>query len=106
MCPDNGIVDDDDDDDDVGLTVLGCRADRLGTNRNGIACQCLGVLTCALLWMHETAHRGCTNTVRVRTERYQWEKNPSPHPGIEPASVLLLAFLLRYMRQRQLDDAI
>ena len=28
---------DDDDDDDVELNVLGCRADILGTNRNGTA---------------------------------------------------------------------
>ena len=44
VCPDNSIAndddaddDDDDDDDGVELNVLGCRADILGTNRNGTA---------------------------------------------------------------------
>ena len=36
-------------------------------------------------------HVGCTDTVRVSTGRL-CEKNPLPHLGLEPASVLHLAF--------------
>ena len=42
--------------------------------------------------MHATAHGGCTDTVRESALEVDWEKNPLPHRGLEPASVLRLAF--------------
>ena len=64
-------------------------------------CRCLGFLTNIYRWlpvfgifnvqqmlMHAVAHRGCADSV---TE-VDWEKNPSLHRGLEPASVLRLAF--------------
>ena len=33
---------------------------------------------------------GCINTVRESALRVDWEKNPLPHGGIEPASVACL----------------
>ena len=50
-------------------------------------CQRLGFLPSAQLLMHAIAHGGCTDTrKRVCTE------NPIPHRGLEPESVLRLAF--------------
>ena len=42
--------------------------------------------------MYVIAHGSCANTVRVWTESWLWEKHPLPHWGIEPVSVLRLAF--------------
>ena len=36
--------------------------------------------------MHAIAHWGCTDTVRESALKVDWEKNPLPHRGIEPAS--------------------
>ena len=55
-------------------------------------CWCLGFLTCAHMLMHAIAHGGCTDTVRVCTESWLWEKNPLSHRGLEPESVLRLTF--------------
>ena len=46
--------------------------------------------------MCATAHVECTDTIRERvcTESFLREKNPVPHRGLEPASVLRLAFQL------------
>lgn len=43
-----------------------------------------------------TAHVDCTDNTRERvcTESFLREKNPVPHRGLEPASVLRLAFQL------------
>ena len=58
-------------------------------------CQCLGFLTCARMLMHAIAHWGRMNIIReyICTESWPCEKNPLPHQGFEPASVLRLAFL-------------
>ena len=42
--------------------------------------------------MHIIAHGGCTDTVRETALEDVWEKNPVPHRGREPASILRLAF--------------
>ena len=42
--------------------------------------------------MHAVAHWSCSGTVRVCAESWLWEKNPLPLWGIEPVSVLTLAF--------------
>ena len=54
--------------------------------------QCMGFFTCAQLLRHVISHGGCTDTVRVCTGSRLWQKNPLPHQGLEPASVLRLAF--------------
>ena len=42
--------------------------------------------------MHAIAHGGCTDTVRESAlDVDSGEKNPLPHGGLEPASVLRLA---------------
>ena len=48
------------------------------------------------MFMRATAHVDCTDTIRERvcTESFLREKNPVPHRGLEPASVLRLAFQL------------
>ena len=56
----------------------------------------LGILTCIQMLTHATY---CTlrlygHRKRVCTESGLWEKNPLPHLGLEPASVLRLAFQL------------
>ena len=44
---------------------------------------------CAQMLMHAIAHKGCTHTVRESAlEEVPWEKNPLPHRGLEPKSVL------------------
>ena len=55
-------------------------------------CQCLGFLTSAQMLMHAIAHGGCSGTVRVCTGSWLWEKIPLLRRGLEPASVLRLAF--------------
>ena len=55
-------------------------------------CQCLRFLTCTQMLMHVISHGGCTDTVRESALNTDWEKNPLPHGGIEPASVFRLAF--------------
>ena len=55
-------------------------------------CMCLAFLTCAETLRDATAHGGCTDTVRVCTESRLWEKKFLPRQGLEPASVLRLAF--------------
>ena len=52
-------------------------------------CQCLEFLTCAQMLMHVSAHRHC---IRVFTGSWLLEKNPLLHQGLEPTSVLCLAF--------------
>ena len=42
--------------------------------------------------MYAIVHGGCTDTVRESALEVDWEKNPLPHLGFEPASVLRLAF--------------
>ena len=43
--------------------------------------------------MHATAHEGCTDTVKESALEVDCgEKNPLPYRGLEPASVLSLAF--------------
>ena len=37
-------------------------------------CQCLGFLMCSQMLMHAIAHGGCTDTVRVFTGSWRWEK--------------------------------
>ena len=54
-------------------------------------CQCLGLLTWAQMLVHAIAHRGCTDTIRESALKVDGEKNPLPHQGLEPASVLPLA---------------
>ena len=45
--------------------------------------------------MHVTTHRGCTHTLRlVCTGSWLWGKNPLPHWGLEPLSILRLTFQL------------
>ena len=39
-----------------------------------------------------TAHSGCVDTIRVCTRNRLWKKNAVSHQGLEPASVLCLAF--------------
>ena len=56
--------------------------------------QRLGLLTGAQMLMHTIARRGCTDTIREPALKVDWEKNPLPHQGLEPASVLRLACLL------------
>ena len=55
-------------------------------------CRCLGFLTCAQLLMHAMAHGVCTDTVIGSALKADWEKNPLPHRGLEPASVLHFGF--------------
>ena len=60
-------------------------------------CQCLGFLTHAQRSMHAIAHEGCTDTVRVCTESWLWEKTipcrtVESNRGLQSASVLRLAF--------------
>ena len=55
-------------------------------------CQCLAFLTCAHMLRHVIAHRGCSDTVRQSALEVDWEKNPLSHQGLEPKSVLCLAF--------------
>ena len=38
------------------------------------------------------AHGSCTDTVRKSALEVDWEKHPLPQGGLEPASVLRLAF--------------
>ena len=45
-----------------------------------------GYLTCAQMLTHAIAHEGCTDTVRESALKVDWEKNPLPHRGIEPAT--------------------
>ena len=52
--------------------------------------QCLGILTCIEVLMH--VHGGCTDTVRKSPLKVDWEKNCLPYTGLEPLSVLCLAF--------------
>ena len=55
-------------------------------------CQNLEYLTCTQILMNAIAHGGGTDTVRESALETDWEKNPLPHRGFEPASVLRLAF--------------
>ena len=43
--------------------------------------------------MHATAQGGCTDTVRESALKFPLGKNPLPHRGLEPASVLRLTIL-------------
>jgi len=52
------------------------------------------ILTRTQTLMHAIAHEGCTYTVRESALKADLEKNPLPHPGLKPASVLRLAFQL------------
>ena len=63
-------------------------------SRQWYGCHCLGFVMCAQMLMHAIAIGGCTETVRVSTGRWLWEKNLLPHKGLEPTSVLPLAFRL------------
>lgn len=61
----------------------------------GCHCQCLGFLSCArlLMLMHAIAQGVCTNTVKESALQVGCgRKNPLLHLGIEPSSVLPLAF--------------
>ena len=40
--------------------------------------QCLGLLTCAQMLMHALALWGCMDSVREKTLKVDWEKNPLP----------------------------
>ena len=42
--------------------------------------------------VHAIVHESCTDTVREAALEVGWEKNPLLHQGLEPASVLQLAF--------------
>ena len=55
-------------------------------------CQCLGFSTCAHILIGAFAHGGCQYTVRESAPKTDWNENPRPHRGIEPASVYCLAF--------------
>ena len=60
-------------------------------------CQCLEFWAYVQMLMSAIAHRGCTDTVREPPlEVDSGEKNPLPHRGLEPASVLRLAYQLSY----------
>ena len=62
-------------------------------SRQWYGCQCLGFLTCAQKSMNAIAHKGLYgHRKRVCTGSWLWGKNPSPHRGLEPASVLRLSF--------------
>ena len=62
-------------------------------SRQCYGCQCWGLLTCARMLMRAKlhGHGSCTDTVR---ESALEEQNSLPHRGLEPTSVLLLAFRL------------
>ena len=49
-------------------------------------------LKCMQISMHAIVHGGCTDTVRESALEVDWEKNSLPHRGLEPTSVLRLAF--------------
>ena len=55
-------------------------------------CQRLGFLTCTQMLVNVTAHLGCVDTVRESAPEADWKKNALLHQGLEPASVLCLAF--------------
>ena len=42
--------------------------------------------------MHAISNGGCTDTMKESALEVDWEKNPSLHQGLEPESVLRLAF--------------
>ena len=42
--------------------------------------------------MHVIAHGGCTDTIRESALEDDWEKNPLLNWGLEPRSLLRLAF--------------
>ena len=53
----------------------------------------LGIIAVCVTSMHAIAHGGCTDTaVRESALKVDWETNRLPHQGIEPVSVLRLAF--------------
>ena len=54
-------------------------------------CQYLGFLPFAQTLMHAIAHGGCSDTVRGSALIVDWEKNPVPECGLDPASLLRLA---------------
>ena len=59
------------------------------SKRRPYGCQCSGFLTCAQMLLNAISHGGCTESAL----RADWEKNPLPRAGLEPASVLrLVAF--------------
>ena len=45
-----------------------------------------GSLTCAQMLMHAIAHGDVRTHLRESSPKVDWEKNPVPHWGIEPAS--------------------
>ena len=47
--------------------------------------QTTGHLTCAQMLMHAMAHGNVQSHVRESALKGDWEKNPLPHWGIEPA---------------------
>ena len=47
------------------------------------------------MMVHAIAHGGCADAVRLCTESWLAEKNPLPHLGLEPSSVLCLVFSRR-----------
>ena len=58
-------------------------------SRQWYGCQCSGFLTCTQLLMHAIAHRRLYGHRKgVCTGSRLWAKNPLPHRGLEPASVL------------------
>ena len=63
-------------------------------SEQGYGCQCLEFLMCAQIVMHAIARRSCTDTIRVSAlnDDSGRKKNPSLQQGIEPTSVLHLAF--------------
>ena len=63
-------------------------------SRQWYSCQCLGFLTCTQMLMHAVAHGGCTDTVRESALKADSGRKSLvvSYRGIEPASVLRLAF--------------
>ena len=62
---------------------------RFCVSRQWYGYQCLGLLTCSQCWCIRGLYG---HRKRVCTESWPWEKNPLPDRGLEPASVLPLAF--------------
>lgn len=56
---------------------------------NNTAVSARDFFMCTQKWLHATAQRVCTNS-------WLWEKNPLPHWGLGPASILHLAFQSLY----------
>ena len=72
-------------------TTHSCQCVRyFNLSRPWYGCPCLGFSTCAQMLMCAIAHGGGLrgHRKRVCSGSWYWEKNPLPHRGLEPLSVL------------------